>query len=123
VRVRNRENARLTAARESKVARRKDNGRNPTAKELEEVDKVAALPPAAQKLHRSTVPADSTRLAHINTYGALPEYYVDRPFTCRKCGKREIWRADDQKWYYEEAKGHIDARAVECHACRTSGRS
>lgn len=20
--------------------------------------------------------------------------------------------------YYEEAKGHIDARAIECHACR-----
>ena len=66
------------------------------------------------------VPSDPSRLMHINTYGALPEYYVDRLFTCRQCGKAEIWRAADQKWYYEEAKGHTDAQAVECHACRTA---
>ena len=53
-------------------------------------------------------------------YGSLPEFYLDLPFTCRKCGKKEIWKARDQKWYYEEAKGHIDARAVECHDCRTT---
>lgn len=32
----------------------------------------------------------------------------------------EIWKAKDQQWYYEEAKGHIDARAVECHDCRAA---
>ncbi len=68
----------------------------------------------------STVHADPTKLDHINTYGDLPEYYVDRPFDCRMCGKPQIWKAADQKWYYEEAKGHIDARAVECRACRKS---
>lgn len=36
------------------------------------------------------------------------------------CGKEEIWKAADQKWYYEEAKGHIDARAVRCHDCRVT---
>jgi hypothetical protein len=30
----------------------------------------------------------------------------------------EIWKAADQKWYYEEAKGHVDAKAVECYDCR-----
>ena len=37
--------------------------------------------------------------------------------------QREIWRARDQKWYFEEAKGHIDAQAVECHECRTNKRA
>ena len=58
----------------------------------------------------------------INTYGGMPEFYLDQPFTCRRCGKREIWKARDQKWYYEEAKGHIDARAVECHDCRAANK-
>ena len=65
------------------------------------------------------VAADRAKLAHINTYGDLPEFYVDYPFSCRDCGKREVWSAARQKWYYEEAKGHIWAVAVRCHGCRT----
>lgn len=89
---------------------------------MREADRVAQLHPDQQRNHPSAVPADQGRLDHINTYGALPEYYIDRPFICRVCGKREIWKARDQKWYYEEAKGHVDAVAVECHACRKSGK-
>jgi hypothetical protein len=101
---------------------RGSTGRNPTDAELREAERVLALSPGQQRGHPSAVPADPARLAHINTYGSLPEYYLDRPFTCRVCGKREIWKAGDQKWYYEEAKGHIDARAVECHDCRKAKR-
>jgi hypothetical protein len=99
------------------MAKARDTSRNPTPRELAEVDRLAKLPPSQ---HPSAVAADHSRLIHINTYGALPDYYIDLAFTCRRCGKREIWRAADQKWYYEEAKGHIDARAVECHDCRTT---
>jgi len=97
-----------------------DSGRSPPPKALREAERVLNLHPLQQKSHPSAVPADPDKLAHINTYGALPEFYLDRPFVCRKCGRSEIWRARDQKWYYEEAKGHIDARAVECHDCRTT---
>ena len=83
---------------------------------------MAQLHPEQQRNHPSAVPADHGKLGQINAYGALPEYYIDRPFMCRVCGKLEIWKARDQKWYYEEAKGHIDAVAVECHACRKSGK-
>src|SRR5262245_7311787 len=102
------------------MVHRRDTGRDPSAKEWAEAERVSALHPSQQKQHPSAVVADPSRLAHINTYGALPEYYIDQAFTCRLCGKREIWKAADQKWYYEEAKGHIDARAVECHACRVA---
>ena len=44
-------------------------------------------------------------------------------FRCRDCGKEEIWKAADQKWFYEEAKAHMDATAVRCHVCRRTGRS
>ena len=102
------------------MARSKNTGRDPSNKELNEADRISQLHPLQQQQHPSAVPADSEQLGHINTYGDLPEYYIDQPFVCRQCGKREIWRARDQKWYYEEAKGHIDAKAVECHSCRKS---
>lgn len=100
------------------MGKKRDTGRNPSTKELLEADRVAQLHPLQQKDHPSAIAADPDKLAHINTYGSLPEFYIDQPFICRLCGKREIWRARDQKWYYEEAKGHIDAVAVECHGCR-----
>lgn len=102
------------------MSKERDSGRNPSLKELREADRVANLHPSQQRVHPSAVPADPSKLDHINTYGALPDYYIDQPFTCRLCTKREIWRARDQKWYYEEAKGHIDSVAVECHDCRKS---
>lgn len=100
-----------------------DTGRNPSDKALREAERITQLSPEQQRNHPSAVPVDYTRLDHINTYGELPDYYIDQPFVCRRCGKREIWKARDQKWYYEEAKGHIAAVAVECHECRKRKRS
>lgn len=100
------------------ITRKFDTGRDPSEKDLREAERVANLHPVQQRDHPSAILADPVKLDHINTYGDLPEFYIDTPFVCRSCGKREIWRARDQKWYYEEAKGHIDAIAVDCHDCR-----
>ncbi|QQS41350.1 MAG: zinc-ribbon domain containing protein [Acidobacteriota bacterium] len=100
-----------------------NKGRKPTNKELREAERIERLHPHLQKDHPSAVRADHSKLDHINTYGEIPDFYIDRPFICRKCGKREIWKARDQKWYYEEAKGHIDAKAVECHDCRRAKKA
>lgn len=64
------------------------------------------------------VMADRTQLAHNNTYGPLPGFYVDQVVVCRQCGKEEVWPAERQKWWYEVAKGNINSRAVLCRACR-----
>jgi hypothetical protein len=97
---------------------RRNKGRQPTARELREATRLAALPKELQRRHPSALPADPSKLDHINPHAELPEYHVDKPFKCRDCGKEEIWRAANQKWYYEEAKGHVDATAVRCHDCR-----
>jgi len=102
------------------MSKKRYTGRDPTAAQLREADRIAGLDSARQRDHPSAIAADPGKLGHINTYGALPDYYIDQPFVCRICGKREIWLAQDQKWFYEEAKGHIDAKAVECHSCRTT---
>jgi hypothetical protein len=102
------------------MSRHTQTGRNATEAEIREAERVLGFTQTQQRGHPSAVTADHSKLSHINTYGSLPEFYLDQPFTCRQCGRREIWKANDQKWYYEEAKGHIDARAVECHDCRTA---
>jgi hypothetical protein len=69
---------------------------------------------------------NSTLLKPTNSYG-IPDfvqrgYYLDRPFTCKDCGKAEIWRAKQQKWWYETAQGDVWTVAVRCRLCRRRER-
>ena len=69
-------------------------------------------------------PADREALSRCNnTYALLPEWYLDRAFTCRDCGADEVWTAKQQKWWYEVAHGPIDSTAVRCLACRRARRA
>ena len=54
---------------------------------------------------------------HNNSY-SVKAYYVDEPFTCRDCGKEEVWTAKQQQWWFEVAKGKIHSHAVRCRTCR-----
>lgn len=90
------------------------------AKRLKRAKKLRGLDTTkkVKELPISAIPANHEELDHNNTYGILPEYYIDTPFVCRDCGSEEIWTAKQQKWWYEIAKGHIDSHAVRCYACR-----
>lgn len=83
-------------------------------------DKLTLLPPhmPGEPPPPGAVLADASKLAHINTYGDLPRWYQDYPFICLDCGAAQTWTAEQQKWYYEEAKGHLWAVAVRCRPCR-----
>ena len=68
--------------------------------------------------------ADKSRLAHYNTmYGDMPDFYLDRAYTCRDCGAEEVWTAKQQKWWYETAQGSVYSQAVRCRACRQARRA
>jgi hypothetical protein len=69
------------------------------------------------------VAADHAQLAHNNTYGGLPEFYLDHAFVCKDCSSDELWTAKQQKWWYEIAKGPIGSRAVRCKSCRALERA
>ena len=79
-------------------------------------DPNAVPPPGA-------VMADPSELAHNNTYGRLPKFYVDRVIQCRQCATEEVWPANRQKWWYEVAKGNINTDAVLCRACRAKEKT
>lgn len=83
-------------------------------------DKLTLLPPhmPGEPPPPGAVLADASKLAQINTYGDLPRWYRDYPFICLDCGAAQTWTAEQQKWYYEEAKGHLWAVAVRCRPCR-----
>jgi len=69
-----------------------------------------------------SVMADHSELEHNNTYGPLPIFYVDKLVICRDCSAKEVWRAEQQKWWYEVAKGNINSEAVKCSACRKNDK-
>ena len=64
------------------------------------------------------LPVDETKLNMGNTYSSPPEYYYDISFTCCDCHSEEIWSAEQQKWWYEDAGGYFFAGAVRCRTCR-----
>jgi len=85
-----------------------------------DVGDVRGITPGVQS---GVVPADPAKLAHNNPCGLLPLFYIDTAFTCRDCGSHEVWTAKQQKWWYEEAQGPIDSRAVRCRPCRLIERA
>lgn len=44
-------------------------------------------------------------------------YYTDCESTCLDCGNRGIWRADAQKWWYEEAGSALESKVIRCREC------
>lgn len=78
------------------------------------------------ELHRKvtdgTAPCNPESLAPSNSYGTPAfvqrGYYMDVLFKCQDCAKEEIWRATQQKWWYEIARGNVETRATRCNACR-----
>ncbi|MDR0777155.1 MAG: zinc-ribbon domain-containing protein [Azonexus sp.] len=82
---------------------------------VDPTDEYTPVPPGA-------VTADAAQLAHNNTYGLLPRFYMDKIVVCRQCGKEEVWPAERQKWWYEVAKGNINTQAVLCRSCRSADK-
>ena len=65
-------------------------------------------------------------LASHNSHGepefAIHGFYSDQPFECVDCGKAEVWKAGQQKWWYEVAKGDVFTTARRCRVCRRRER-
>ena len=76
-----------------------------------------ADPPEPPKPVRA-VAADMSKQVPNNSWGGPVMAYFDIAFRCCDCGKEEVWTAAQQKWYYEEAKGSLYAKAVRCRDCR-----
>ena len=88
------------------------------AKRKKRSNRLATRTHSIPKKGRKEIPADLTKQIPESSWGFARLAYVDEEFVCKSCGKLAIWTAEDQKWYYETAKGSIYARASRCNACR-----
>ena len=76
-------------------------------------------PPLPKGAVRGSVRSQSfCRMCHVPRY-----FYVDLPGTCVQCGGAFVFRAAEQKHWYESLKFHFDSVAVRCVDCRRKRRS
>jgi hypothetical protein len=50
-------------------------------------------------------------------YVFAPEFYEDKPFTCRACGRESVFTAEQQKYTYEVKKAFTWEQHVLCEMC------
>ena len=67
---------------------------------------------------KGAVLANHQELIHNSYWVDRPPFYTDKPFECRDCGAQQIWTAKQQLWWFEIAKGRLEAYAVRCRKCR-----
>lgn len=83
-------------------------------------------PPARFRFGREALPVNEGMFPPPESYRApffaARGYYLPQPFTCRDCGKIEVWTAAQQKWWYEKALGGWRTTAVRCRPCRALAR-
>jgi hypothetical protein len=105
----------------------KDNRRKPRYKKAAAIatreSEQLKMELARAEKAKSRIEADLTQQAASNSTTGGPLYYEDREITCKDCGRKEIWTARQQQWWYEVAKGAVYSRAVRCRACRGARRS
>lgn len=75
---------------------------------------------------KNKVLVNEALLNSMNCYGiphfVIRGFYEDIVFKCKDCGKEEVWRDTQQKWWYEIAKGDVWTTAVRCRSCRRKER-
>jgi len=71
---------------------------------------------------RDAIEADLGQQAPNNSYSSKT-YYQDYEFTCVDCGIPQVWTAEQNKWWYEVAKGPTFSVAVRRRACRNALRA
>jgi len=116
----------------NKQKRSEISARKKARREKEEMLAALAAEEARLQLRRKArprgeAPVNEARLRPNNSY-SIPAFvergfYVPIEFACKKCGKLETWTAEQQKWWYEIAKGDVFTTATMCRPCRRKERA
>jgi hypothetical protein len=86
-------------------------------------DGVELMPEPELWVRQGRILADTSRQRCKSAYAPVARfYYEDKPFTCVDCGCSEVWKAEQQQWWYEVAGGTLESEAVRCRRCRRAKR-
>lgn len=97
-------------------------GKKPAKKDADPKEKERKVSRQAKEL--GLVPINPAKLHSRSVFGSFLQstfhggFYLDYEFTCKDCGKVEIWTGRQQKWWYEVARGEMEQVAVRCRGCR-----
>lgn len=115
--------AELQAKRDKKLAKAEAVRREQASLELDRLRALGRVVGRNTVLPPGAVAADLKQQVPWNSYSAAPLFYEDIAFKCLDCGCDQIWTAEQQKWWYEVAKGSLYTRAVRCRECRQKRRA
>lgn len=73
----------------------------------------------ATEIPGTAIPVDPHRLNLGGSY-FRPTYFEDLSFACQECGKPQVWKAEDQAWYYEVSGAPYYSTAIRCRSCRAA---
>ena len=87
------------------------------------LQEVAVATDSSQQHHRQhVIQADRSKQRKHNSRSA-PTHYEDKTVRCSGCGRRILWRAEQQRYWYEEMKASVQANInLRCDRCRKRGR-
>jgi hypothetical protein len=76
----------------------------------------------AIEIPATAIPVDPHR---INIGGSYfrPTYFEDKAFVCQDCGSHQLWKAEDQIWFYETSGAPYYSTAIRCRSCRAAERT
>ncbi len=77
------------------------------------------------RIPNTAIRADRSKQAHAaggRSWGLLIHDYFDVRRKCRDCGRKFIFFAAEQKYWYEELGFPLEVDCVRCHACRRDQR-
>ena len=79
---------------------------------------------ANRQRRQHVIQANPSEQRANNSYRA-PTEYRDKKLPCSGCGRRLLWTAEQQRFWYEEMKAPVYEAAVNlrCDNCRKRGRN
>jgi hypothetical protein len=86
-------------------------------------DGAELMPEPELWVRQGRILADTGRQSWKSAWAPVAKfYYEDKPFTCVDCGSSEVWKAEQQQWWYEVAGGTLESEAIRCRRCRKAKR-
>lgn len=71
----------------------------------------------AAEIPADAIPVDPDKVIPGSAWSPVT-FYQDQPFRCRDCGVSGVWKADDQRWYFETVRVPHNRSATRCLPCR-----
>ncbi len=76
---------------------------------------------SASEIPLDAVPVDPDLINLGGSYHR-PTFFTNQPFTCQDCGSDCVWKAEDQRWYFETFHAPYYETAKRCRVCRRNER-